>query len=140
MAGDWNFLNDDETPMRMSDVNSQVIERAAHQRQNASVWKPILNTLTEIHSLDIYTHFVSSSSSFSRIDRIYTSAPQWLFPLVSPQALIHSSPDALHAQGISDHAPIGLHIQTYRPQPEETQSISPTVFNMSCITTYIANY
>ena len=114
--------------MRLSKLNTQVIERAAHQRQNASVWKPLLQPLTEIHTPDMYTHYVPFSASFSRIDRIYTSAPSWLLTLVSPHALIHSSPDALHSKNISDHAPIGLHITSHKTQQTEEQAISPTVF------------
>ena len=69
LGGDFNFMAGDEIRLRMEGEDEA---RDLQRNQNAARWKVILQDFTEFCTPEAVTHFDNATSSFSRIDRIYT--------------------------------------------------------------------
>ena len=70
-------------------------------------WEKILADFTELHQPHP-THFTSSSSLLTRIDRGYTSTPPSLLIKIGITASVVKNPDTYWLAGLSDHSPLGL--------------------------------
>ena len=95
------------------------------------IWESILDEWTEVIQ-PFPTHFNSRENSCSRIDRGWVACPSSLLTKMLNSSYVISSPEAFHASGLSDHAPMVIAFAAVPrqgfgdPPPNSSPNISRT--------------
>ena len=119
VQGDFNFISHGESRFfaanqtRRSESNSGTMCRR---------WHDVLDGFVELKQ-ESPTHFVPSSMSLSRIDRVYTSAPSWMVASLHVNGSVIDPPQVLFQKRISDHSPVLTRIAVHAPKPRGEQPI-----------------
>lgn len=78
----------------------------------AAIWNSYLGELVELHQ-PLPTRFNIETLTVTRLDRVYTSLPASLLIKLGVSVAIAHSPEGLHYERISDHAPLDI---TFAPK------------------------
>ena len=125
VAGDWNFLPEDDCPHDVKTPDRQC-ERQVAPAARAGAWLQALDKLTEVR-LSAPSHYAAGAKTVARLDRFYLGGPahDWSQTFVSPGQSV--DPVSLFYRGISDHAPTMVRIGARRSPRPGRHPIDPTL-------------
>ena len=124
LAGDWNFLAPGEKQHSLADPTIKKVQFDAITplRPHQTTWQCILGSLTELQQNEL-THFVSSSLTEARLDRVYTSSPPWWLLNDKLAGNVAKSAKESHESGLSDHAAVIISARLAPALPEERRPV-----------------
>ncbi len=77
IAGDWNFLADDEQRFSLKEADNGFVQAAAAPlHQHAAAWGRVLKGCADVHA-GLLTHWSEQTLTASRTDRCLCSCPGW---------------------------------------------------------------
>ena len=92
-----------------------------------SKWKKCLDKLTEI-SQPSPTHYHAPNLSGHVIDRVFSSAPAWIFKQLKIFPNTTHDPFNLHFRNISDHSPVSTTFESQNRLPKGSQPVQKHIF------------
>ena len=84
--------------------------------------------LVEIESVDP-THYNGVEQHTSKIDRIFTSLPGHYLTCLQTEVRVVDMPESLEQKGISDHAPLLVHLRHREPPGADERPIAKQFFS-----------
>ena len=116
VGGDFNFASTDEEGRAVGGL-----------RDGQRLWERILETCTEIVP-QACTHYYAPENKLSRIDRWFTSLPNWSLINMCVKASVSDDPTVLFKEGVSDHAALMVEFGVRASLPRGERPIPPSVF------------
>ncbi len=128
LAGDFNFVDQDEVPYETRPTVSIRMHPAGGNRKNQKIWTDASNHRIEIVQHQP-THFALHTGRLYRIDRTFFGVNPVHLTMHNLDSYLADQPDRLHIQGIFDHAAL-ISIVSVRPCIDpRTQPIASWVTN-----------
>jgi hypothetical protein len=134
IGGDWNFLPPDEHRLSVFKPKTPP-PNDNYTGQHNDIFQAVFNLLID-HAPDTHTRYDASTSTVSRLDRIYSAIPSWIIPSITIRAYVQMTATALHLKKISDHAPATILFAKRSSTIASEQPISPTVLRSDAFRTF----
>ena len=129
VLGDFNFLPPGCFALSVrSPLSASSVGAAPANAQDAARWTGALERMVELQQMDP-THYLAMSGTMSRLDRIYTTVPSWSLAVAAISCEVVGCPERLHAEGLSDHAPVRFTIAAGTAVPTQERPIPKEVFS-----------
>jgi hypothetical protein len=129
LIGDLNIKAEEELVFKVGRAvdrpNARSSGNPVYSGSNLRIWESILSEWTEVWQ-PYPTHFHSRDNSCSRIDRGWIFCPSSLLTRIQKSSYVVCSPEAFHAEGLSDHAPLVISFAECQ-KADKNKSSSPSI-------------